>query len=201
MLVEEKLSVHMVAERIGVSYQTVYTWAKRSGVRGEGYTGDRLRRMQEANALRDERLAEARATRTSKVCAKCKSDLLLEEFYAVKGRHRLHPYCKKCCSELNKGTAQSRAERDVYIRRETFRAYGDACECCGETRSEFFTIDHIHGGGNKEREGSGGGIVFYRKLAKLGWPKDKYRLLCYNCHCSLGANGYCPHAALASLAA
>src|SRR5258706_14541763 len=42
------------------------------------------------------------------------------------------------------GTRQSR-ERGL-------DAYGGKCECCGETRREFLTIDHIHGGGQRHRK-------------------------------------------------
>lgn len=71
-------------------------------------------------------------------------------------------------------------------------AYGGKCFCCGETHFEFLTIDHIHGGGRKDRAkrtGSG----FYVRLVKEGFPKDKYRLACMNCNFALGKYGHCPH--------
>ena len=82
------------------------------------------------------------------------------------------------------------------IRREVLSHYsGDppSCSCCGENHLEFLTIDHIYGGGNKQK----------KKIGKVGWafPKwlkdnnypDGYRVLCYNCNCSRGFYGYCPH--------
>lgn len=44
-------------------------------------------------------------------------------------------------------------------------------------------IDHIEGGGYKERQGgiSRGGYSFYQRLKKLGYPKG-YQVLCANCN-------------------
>ena len=73
-----------------------------------------------------------------------------------------------------------------------------ACSCCGETRPEFLTIDHINGGGHAHRKllgngsaSAGGGSLYYR-LRKDGFPSG-YRVLCQNCNFSLGVFGYCPH--------
>lgn len=83
------------------------------------------------------------------------------------------------------------------IRHETLAAYGGRCECCGESKSEFLTIDHKFGLTPEERlqrkRRSGGGWRLYYKLKKLGYPRDRYRLLCFNCNSSRGFMGYCPH--------
>lgn len=69
-------------------------------------------------------------------------------------------------------------------------AYGGKCNCCGERNTRFLTIDHINNDGYKERGNRG--IMF--KLRRLGWPKDIYQLLCWNCNCGRAANGgICPH--------
>ena len=80
------------------------------------------------------------------------------------------------------------------IRETVILHYGSKCACCGEAAVEFLGIDHINGGGNKERTASGltGGTCFYRHIIKQGFP-DCYRLLCHNCNFSRGAYGYCPH--------
>ena len=82
------------------------------------------------------------------------------------------------------------------LKRATLVAYGGLtpkCECCGEHNIEFLVIDHINGGGNKERKANKlGGSSFYRWLAKAGYPAG-YRVLCSNCNISLGLYGYCPH--------
>jgi len=66
------------------------------------------------------------------------------------------------------------------------------CICCGENHIEFLTIDHIYGGGNKHRKEIGGGYLIHKWLIKNDFPEG-FRVLCYNCNCSLGHHGYCPH--------
>ncbi|KKL61610.1 hypothetical protein LCGC14_2193580 [marine sediment metagenome] len=89
------------------------------------------------------------------------------------------------------------ARRKYYrkLRQDVLTAYGRICVCCGELHEEFLTMDHINGGGRKERKKySGGG--FYASLRSRGFPKDDYRLLCMNCNLSFGRYGYCPHKSL-----
>jgi hypothetical protein len=72
--------------------------------------------------------------------------------------------------------------------------YDGKCECCNENEMMFLTIDHINGGGREEnRKLSKAGVEFYRHLKKLGYPRDNYRLLCYNCNCSREIWGQCYH--------
>lgn len=77
----------------------------------------------------------------------------------------------------------------VELKLEMIQAYGGRCVCCEEVAPEFLSIDHINGGGRKDR----GGFTLYRKLKKLGWPKDEFRLLCFNCNLARGFYSYCPH--------
>lgn len=81
------------------------------------------------------------------------------------------------------------AHFDLKIR--VLQAYGLECECCGENRIEFLSIDHIHGGGEKHRKeiGSGG---LYRWLEREGFPKG-FRVLCHNCNCTFGHYDVCSH--------
>ncbi|MBY0458284.1 MAG: hypothetical protein K2V38_13165, partial [Gemmataceae bacterium] len=53
-------------------------------------------------------------------------------------------------------------------------------------------IDHVNGGGGKERRERGTGEVFYYWLVSQGFPEG-YRVLCVNCNHALGIYGYCPH--------
>lgn len=80
------------------------------------------------------------------------------------------------------------------LKMEAFRAYGGSkCSCCGETRVEFLTIDHIDGNGGVSRDAThrkGEGL--YRWLKKNGWPSG-FRVLCMNCNFAYGHAGYCPH--------
>lgn len=76
------------------------------------------------------------------------------------------------------------------IRLEVLNKLGGRCLCCGETREEFLTLDHIQGGGKKHR--SEVGTYIFRRIRNNPDPKT-YRVLCYNCNCARGFRGYCPH--------
>lgn len=83
------------------------------------------------------------------------------------------------------------------LRSAMIDAYGGKCACCGESEKAFLTLDHIFEDGAEERRRiHGGGRAsspkFYRLLRDLGWPKDRYQLLCYNCN-SAKHHGGCPH--------
>lgn len=80
------------------------------------------------------------------------------------------------------------------LKRDVVTAYGGRCACCGETTPEFLTIDHIYNDGKKHRKEVGGsGTKLYQWLRKHGYPKDRYRLLCFNCNCARSLFGLCPH--------
>lgn len=71
-------------------------------------------------------------------------------------------------------------------------AYGGRCECCGETEMAFLSLDHINGGGHRERLALGNSGLF-RKLRSEGWPRDGFRLLCMNCQFGTLNGRTCPH--------
>lgn len=87
--------------------------------------------------------------------------------------------------------SQKKYARD--IRKNLIKAYGGCCVCCGEYRQAFLTIDHIFRDGKIDRQNIGSGYVFYRHLEKLGYPKDRYRLLCMNCNFVQRYGAPCPH--------
>lgn len=93
-------------------------------------------------------------------------------------------------SERYKNYARRNRNR---IREQVITAYGGICACCGETRLEFLTIDHIHGGGTQHRKQSGLlGQKFYWWLKRQGYPKG-YRVLCANCNMAEARYSGCPH--------
>jgi hypothetical protein len=77
------------------------------------------------------------------------------------------------------------------LRKETLEAYGNRCACCGETTPEFLTIDHVANDGAKHRKEIGSRI--YEWLKENGFPKSNFQLLCFNCNCTKGIYGECPH--------
>lgn len=86
------------------------------------------------------------------------------------------------------------------LRMQMVSAYGGGCTCCGESRYEFLTLEHVGGGGNAERmlygggrnSGSGGMRILYR-LRREGWPKGKYTVYCANCNMATKYGSVCPH--------
>jgi len=72
------------------------------------------------------------------------------------------------------------------LRLNVIKGYGGKCELCGEDNPHFLTIDHVNGGGGEERKMLGSWGALYRKLRDNNYPRDNYRLLCYNCNCALG---------------
>lgn len=80
------------------------------------------------------------------------------------------------------------------VKNAVIRGYGGKCVCCSENISDFLTIDHIYGDGHIERKTIKNSNSLYRKLIKEGFPKDRYRLMCFNCNCgSYQHSGVCPH--------
>ena len=114
--------------------------------------------------------------------------------YIPTGSHQ--KYCPACKTKSWKERDRKKTRKyHDKIRRIVLEHYGGknlACACCGETRIEFLTIDHINGSGAKHIKEIGGASYFYRWLIKNNFPKG-FRVLCHNCNSALGLYGYCPH--------
>jgi len=102
---------------------------------------------------------------------------------------------RKYSNEANK------QQRDR-VKAEVVAAYGGRCQCpgCDIAYPEFLTMHHVNGDGAAHRaeifpHGTAkGGYRFYLWLKRQGFPKDgRFELRCYNCNCSEGFHGYCPH--------
>lgn len=91
--------------------------------------------------------------------------------------------------------ARRKAKKLAYrqrLRRQMIVAYGSRCACCGEDESAFLTLDHVNGGGKEHRRRAGNTDKMLREIRARGWPKDEFRLLCWNCNCGR-RGGECPH--------
>ena len=95
--------------------------------------------------------------------------------------------CRKCNEEQSK-------ERNKKNRLEVLSLLGNECQCCHIQDISLLSIDHIEGGGNRERKKTRG-KSYINKLLSL--PIDeltsKYRSLCFNCNYTIGFWGSCPH--------
>lgn len=83
------------------------------------------------------------------------------------------------------------------IREEGMRILGNVCACCGESDKHFLTLDHIKGRDTLDVSDNGKrrltGLHAWRLARRLGYPRDKYMLLCYNCNFAKNSYGTCPH--------
>lgn len=108
-------------------------------------------------------------------------------------------YSAKNREKLNK---QGR-DRRWQERLQAIKHYGGVCICCGETEPKFLTLHHANGDGKEHRlelvgkSVNGAGVIFYRRLRQLGYPKDiLLEVLCWNCHMAKDKYGECPHKAV-----
>jgi hypothetical protein len=80
-------------------------------------------------------------------------------------------------------------------RAEVYRRYGGGqirCACCGETEISFLSIDHINGGGTKQRRENKSLKCLAAWVRSQGYPKD-FQILCMNCNRGKYVYGECPH--------
>lgn len=110
----------------------------------------------------------------------------------LRGKSTSNRNCQNC---QNKRTAALRRFH-IQAKKDVIAGYGGKCECCGETEFYFLTIDHKFNDGSIDPI-SKNPSKFYSNLRKLGYTKDRYRLLCWNCNIGRDRNGgICPHKSL-----
>lgn len=126
----------------------------------------------------------------SKPCTKCHKIKPLNQFRWCKVHRSYGPgsYRDSRCIECH---CEDTRERHRHERRVLIAGYGGRCTCCGESRFEFLSLDHVNGGGTEESRRLGNYVV-YRRAIKENFPA-RYRLLCHNCNLARGAYGKCPH--------
>jgi hypothetical protein len=158
---------------------------------------------------------------TMRTCTVCHETLDFSAFYTYNGRtnseckkchaqygrrnrenHRSQGLCTQCDNPVdpNGGTyctaCKHRAtHKRVAIKVEVLVAYGGAfCACCGDTRLNLLTLDHINNDGTEHRKQTvpRGGHIFYRFLKKNGFPPG-LQVLCFNCNLARWHWGSCPH--------
>lgn len=97
--------------------------------------------------------------------------------------------------EPAKTNQQRQYEYHSRLKHLVIKGFGGRCQCpggCKVREPEFLTVDHINNDGKEDRDSG-----FYRRLIAAGFPRDKYRLLCYNCNLARAKNWRrdyrCPH--------
>ena len=69
------------------------------------------------------------------------------------------------------------------LRKSTIEALGGKCVRCGFTDRRALQIDHINGGGSKERKEKGFNMEFHKHVLQSFLKKEnKYQILCANCN-------------------
>lgn len=155
-------------------------------------------------------IAKARAERRSllgeyivvanKRCSRCK-EVLPRSCFCMDRRRKdaLSVRCRDC-SKTHKGrsskaqAAKRTREYRLRCKAKTIHEYGGQCVCCGESRHGFLSIDHVNGNGSIERRARKVSKSIWISLKRMGYPKDEYQLLCFNCNLGRAYNGgICPH--------
>jgi hypothetical protein len=76
-------------------------------------------------------------------------------------------------------TPDYQREYKANLRYRALMKLGGKCINCGYSDIRALCVDHIHGGGNKERKKIGAVGVW---LKVLKGETDEYQCLCYNCN-------------------
>ena len=77
---------------------------------------------------------------------------------------------------------------------EVYRLLGNCCSCCGLSEISCLQIDHVNNDGAEHRKQLNGGDKIYRYiLTHYDTEKDRFQLLCANCHSSKTQLGQCYH--------
>ena len=109
-----------------------------------------------------------------KICNECNESKLITKFSPNKiNKDGLNTICKKC-------THKKSSAKNKLIKTLILDNYGHECVGCGNKDDDILTIDHINNDGWLERKTEKNSL--YRRLIKLGFPKDNFQVLCYNCN-------------------
>jgi hypothetical protein len=79
------------------------------------------------------------------------------------------------------------------LKEKILEIYGKQCECCGESITEFLTLEHKDGNGSKHRKQHKGSYVKIYQDAIMAKDKRKYGILCFNCNSIQLFGIKCPH--------
>ncbi len=107
--------------------------------------------------------------------------------------------CNLKKERLRRRALSSSNQRTEAKRLLVIAAYGGVCRCCGENDVDKLVIDHINGGGSKEKKGYPSRNI-YLFLAGRPVNNDKFRVLCQSCNQAIASCGSCPHTSIRALA-
>lgn len=110
--------------------------------------------------------------------------------------------CHKCYAQekywdnpekYKQASREAQAAIRKRARDQLLEAYGGKCACpnCPETNPAFLCLDHVNGDGKAHRMKIGSHT--YADLRRRGFPKEGFRLLCWNCNSMTRFGRKCPH--------
>lgn len=113
-----------------------------------------------------------------------------KEYYGKYRRTHKKQIRKRNQDHYRKNKAKMLKQNAEYIRKareklknEIFKLLGNQCTHCKIKDKQVLQIDHVYGGGNKERKAIGNPISYYKKiLEKIKFGSQDYQLLCANCN-------------------
>lgn len=120
-------------------------------------------------------------------CWNCKQYKDIVEFHPDKSRYDgIARECKECVRNRGK-------EKWQRLRRQVIELLGGSCIRCGFADERALHVDHVNGGGHRERK-SMSTFAYYKKLL-ADIDSGQYQILCANCNFIKRAeNGECRRA-------
>lgn len=107
--------------------------------------------------------------------------------------HKEHPeVSKRSAAKMRDANREKyrtrwRASRKVrfdQLRKDALIAYGNRCAWCGDTEDTHLQFDHVNNDGHihRKQEKLDGMMSVYAWMKKHNYPKDRFQILCANCH-------------------
>lgn len=126
-------------------------------------------------------------TKRCKYCDKIKNVKLFCHFTRKdrNNKHYVTPRCLECSAKRVRAYYIKQADkirtRRLNLRKQVIELLGGCCAHCGFTDTRALHVDHVHGGGKKDRK-SFVSVTAYLKYV-IDVNGTGYQCLCANCNC------------------
>jgi hypothetical protein len=112
-----------------------------------------------------------------KICNICSVELNEDNWLkSLQGSKNTSGHDSKICSNCY---LERQRNKRFTRRRKLLERYGNKCNCCGYGNLDALDIDHVFNDGYIERRTVNDMVIH---VTNLGYPKDRYQLLCRNCN-------------------
>ncbi len=182
--------MHVTCESCGKDFVRRHGEANRKYCNRDCYLAKRFPSPKSLNDLR--------------TCKRCHEEKPLTDFEAHRGGfeskrgHERRHTCKICHrKQYRKSMVAANKKWLQKLKRDVLMGLGGKCGCCGESEMKFLTLHHIGGWGREHRMAyrgkSGQDRRIFTDVKRLGFPRDLFGVLCWNCHMADQFHGGCPH--------